>query len=74
MNRYVANQVSHMYRDTQKLMNANQVKDYIPYSWLSITQVKAEFYNALANHHIADALLDQPGTIIYIWFYTSCEK
>ena len=55
-------QVSQLYRDTQQLMSTEQVKDYIPYSWLSMAQVKAEYYNALANHLISDALLDQPGS------------
>lgn len=58
-----ASMVSHMYRDTQQLMSMEHVKDYIPYSWLSMAQVKAEYYNAIANHLIADALLDQPDSI-----------
>ncbi|XP_045191422.1 rhophilin-2-B-like [Mercenaria mercenaria] len=58
-----ASMVSQMYRDTQQLMSTEQVKDYIPYSWLSMAQVKAEYYNALANHLISDALLDQPDSI-----------
>ncbi|KAH3770301.1 hypothetical protein DPMN_171585, partial [Dreissena polymorpha] len=55
--------VSHMYRDTQQLMHTEHVKDYIPYSWLSMAQVKAEYYAALAHHHVANALLDQPDSI-----------
>ena len=53
--------VSHLYHDTQQLMATEHVKDYIPYSWLSMAQVKSEYYNALANHHVSEALLDQPG-------------
>ncbi|KAL4234355.1 Rhophilin-2 [Mactra antiquata] len=58
-----ASMVCHMYRDTHKLMSIEAVKDYIPYSWLSTAEVKAEYYNALANHLVADALLDQPDSI-----------
>ena len=58
-----------MYRDTQQLMGTEPVKDYIPFSWLCMAQVKTEYYNALANHHIADALLDQPGTLYSILLY-----
>lgn len=58
-----ASMVSHMYRDTHGLMNTDPVKDYIPFSWLSMAQVKAEYYNALAHHFIAEALLDQPDSI-----------
>ena len=50
-----------MYRDTHSLMNTDPVKDYIPFSWLSMAQVKMEYYSALAHHYIAEALLDQPG-------------
>lgn len=61
---YTYFKVCHMYRDTHKLMSTEHVKDYIPYSWLSTAEVKAEYYNALANHLVADALLDQPGTLL----------
>ena len=50
-----------MYRDTHSLMNTDPVKDYIPFSWLSMAQVKMEYYSALAHHYMAEALLDQPG-------------
>ncbi|XP_052817102.1 rhophilin-2-like [Mya arenaria] len=55
--------VSHMYGDTGSLMSGEHVKDYIPYSWLSMAQVKREYYRALAYQHIADALLDEPDSI-----------
>lgn len=58
-----ASMVSRMYQDTQQLMSTEHVKDYIPFSWLSMAQVKSEYYNALAHHYIADALLDQPDSI-----------
>ena len=57
-------QVSHMYGDCGRLMAGDHVKDYIPFSWLSMAQVKKEYYAALAHKHVADALLDQPGRFL----------
>ncbi|KAK3597535.1 hypothetical protein CHS0354_018134 [Potamilus streckersoni] len=47
------------YNDTHQLMSAEAVKDYIPFSWLSMAQVKSEYYNALAHYYLALALIDQ---------------
>ena len=39
------------------------VKDYVPFSWVSLAQVKQEHYRALANFYIAVGLLDQEGDL-----------
>lgn len=51
-----------MYDDTQILMASEPLKDYIPYSWLSMTQVKSQYYMAVAHDHMASAILDHKGT------------
>lgn len=33
------------------------MRDYVPYSWLSLVQVKREHYSALAHYHSAIGLL-----------------
>lgn len=54
-------QVSQMYDDTKLLMTAEPVKDYIPYSWVSMATVKAQYYMALAHTHMATAIIDLAG-------------
>ena len=39
------------------LISVSAVKDYVPYSWLSLVQVKREHYSALAHYHSAIGLL-----------------
>lgn len=50
--------VSQMYDDTKLLMTAEPVKDYIPYSWVSMATVKAQYYMALAHTHMATAIIE----------------
>lgn len=54
-------QVSQMYDDTKLLMTAEPVKDYIPYSWVSMATVKAQYYMALAHTHMATAIIEFAG-------------
>lgn len=42
-------------------MTAEPVKDYIPYSWVSMATVKAQYYMALAHTHMATAIIDFAG-------------
>ena len=39
------------------------MKDYVPFSWVSLAQVKQEHYRALANFYIAVGLLDHEGDL-----------
>ncbi|XP_046667846.1 LOW QUALITY PROTEIN: rhophilin-2-B [Homalodisca vitripennis] len=52
-----AAQVSEVYCSVQTLISVSAVRDYVPYSWLSLVQVKREHYAALAHHHSAEGLL-----------------
>ena len=37
------------------------MKDYVPYSWISLSQVKREHYKALAHFYVAVGLLEHHG-------------
>ena len=50
--------VSCYYEETVLLMSSEPVKDYIPYSWISMTQVKHEYFKALSHHNMACAILN----------------
>ncbi|KAK3085289.1 hypothetical protein FSP39_001133 [Pinctada imbricata] len=50
--------VSQMYEDTQMLMSSDPVKDYIPYSWVSMALVKSQYYMAIAHDVMATAMID----------------
>ncbi|XP_077302800.1 GTP-Rho-binding protein rhophilin isoform X2 [Arctopsyche grandis] len=43
-------------------MQAETVLNYVPYSWVSLVNIKTEFYKALAHHHIATGLLNATST------------
>ncbi|KAJ8303299.1 hypothetical protein KUTeg_019695 [Tegillarca granosa] len=55
--------VSQMYDDTHLLMSTEPVKDYIPYSWISMALVKSQYYKALAHDYMAFGILDQKDCI-----------
>lgn len=50
-------QVSEVYCTVQTLISVSAVRDYVPYSWLSLVQIKREHYAALAHYHSAAGLL-----------------
>lgn len=54
-------QVSQMYDETHKIMYTSPVKDYLPYSWVSMVMVKSQYYLALSHFYIATGLLEQKG-------------
>jgi len=41
----------------QVLVAMQQAQDYVPFSWLSLVQVKREHFRALADQHVAQCLL-----------------
>lgn len=47
-----------MYLKVHGIISQPPVKDYVPYSWVSLTQVKREHYKALAHYFVALGLLD----------------
>ncbi|GFY65556.1 rhophilin-2 [Trichonephila inaurata madagascariensis] len=58
-----AEQVSSVYRTVHKVMSCSSVKDYVPYSWISLLLVKSEHYRALGHHYAAVGLLEHNGEI-----------
>ncbi|KRT86154.1 PDZ domain-containing protein [Oryctes borbonicus] len=53
-----ASQLSECYSNVHKLITNPSVKDYVPYSWLALIQVKREFYAAMAHFYAAKGLLE----------------
>ena len=47
-----------MYEKVFDAISNPPVKDYVPFSWVSLAQVKREHYKALANYYVAVGLLD----------------
>ncbi|KAK9688363.1 PDZ domain [Popillia japonica] len=54
-----ATQLSECYNNVYKLITTPSVKDYVPYSWLALIQVKKEFYSAMAHFYAAKGLLQK---------------
>lgn len=51
-------QVSDVYLMVQQTMAQPLMKDYVPFSWASMVQVKAEHFRALSHYYAAVALCD----------------
>ena len=51
-------QVSEVYFKVHGIISQPPVQDYVPVSWVSLTQVKREHYKALAHFFVALGLLD----------------
>ncbi|XP_077982094.1 rhophilin-2-like [Glandiceps talaboti] len=49
--------VSKAYRDVHRAMNLESVKDYVPYSWISLALVKSEHFKALSHYYVTKGLL-----------------
>lgn len=54
-------QVSDVYLMVQQTMTQPLMKDYVPFSWASMVQVKAEHFRALSHYYAAVALCDHTG-------------
>jgi len=50
--------VGDVYEKVYLAISQQQVKDYVPFSWVSLIQVKREHYRALAHYYVAVGLLD----------------
>jgi hypothetical protein len=48
-----------VYTTVHSLISSAPVKDYVPYSWVSLVLVKREHYSALAHHYVAVGILSQ---------------
>lgn len=53
--------VSEVYTEVFNVISQPPVKDYVPFSWASLVQVKKEHYKALAHFYVALAILDSNG-------------
>lgn len=58
-----AAEVAEVYSHVHKLIAEPPVKDYLPYSWISLLSVKAEHYRAIAHYYVACGLLDHKGEL-----------
>uniref|UniRef100_A0A672IT54 Rhophilin, Rho GTPase binding protein 1 n=1 Tax=Salarias fasciatus TaxID=181472 RepID=A0A672IT54_SALFA len=57
-----AARVSDVYLLVQQTMTQPLMKDYVPFSWASMVQVKSEHFRALAHYYAAVALCDHMCT------------
>lgn len=51
-------QVSDVYLLVQQTMSQPLMKDYVPFSWASMVQVKSEHFRALSHYYAAVALCE----------------
>lgn len=58
-----AAQVADVYSKVHKCISTPPVKDYVPYSWISLVLVKAEHYRALSHYYVGVGLLDHLGKL-----------
>lgn len=52
-----ASQLAECYNQVLQLLNHETVHDYVPYSWISLVQVKKEYYTGMAHYHVACGVL-----------------
>ena len=50
--------VSEVYEKVEEAISLPPVKEYVPFTWVSLVQVKREYYKALANYYVGVGLLD----------------
>ncbi|XP_044742961.1 rhophilin-2 isoform X2 [Chrysoperla carnea] len=54
-----AAQVGEIYGHVHQLITCDPVKDYVPYSWIALVNVKKQHYLALSHYHCAMGLLSE---------------
>ncbi|XP_050295394.1 rhophilin-2 isoform X2 [Anthonomus grandis grandis] len=52
-----AAELAECYAHVHELISHETVHDYVPYSWISLTQVKGEYYTSMAHWHVASGVL-----------------
>ncbi|KAG5900121.1 hypothetical protein JTB14_012794 [Gonioctena quinquepunctata] len=50
------------YNDVHLLITHDAVRDFVPYSWTSLVQVKREYYTGLAHNHVASGILHRDAS------------
>lgn len=58
--------MSDVYLLVQQTMTQPLMKDYVPFSWVSMVQVKSEHFRALSHYYAAVALCDHTCKLIKI--------
>ena len=51
--------VSEVYEKVEEAINHPPVKEFVPFTWVSLVQVKREYYRALSHYYVGVGLLDQ---------------
>ncbi|XP_049826828.1 rhophilin-2-like isoform X2 [Aethina tumida] len=57
-----ASQLADCYSQVYQLISHESVHDYVPYSWISLIQVKREYYTGMAHFHSAQGVLHKDAT------------
>ncbi|KAB0805525.1 hypothetical protein PPYR_02495 [Photinus pyralis] len=57
-----AAQLSQCYANVHQLITHETVRDYVPYSWVSLVQVKREYFNGMAHYHAASGILHEAAS------------
>lgn len=50
------------YNHVNELISHEAVRDYVPYSWSCLVQVKREYYTGMAHYHVASGVLHKEAT------------
>ncbi|KAJ8932227.1 hypothetical protein NQ314_014825 [Rhamnusium bicolor] len=61
----LAQEASHLadcYSHVNQLITNDLVRDYVPYSWNSLVQVKREYYTGMAHYQVASGVLHKEAT------------
>jgi len=53
-----AAQLSDCYSQVYDLVTQAEVRDYVPYSWVALIQVKREYFMGMAHFHVASGVLN----------------
>ena len=61
---FVILQVADKYSEAETAFETESVKNYMPYSWLSMVQVKSHHYRALSHYYAGLGLLEQHGMLM----------
>ena len=51
--------VSEVYEKVEEAINHPPVKEFLPFTWVSLVQVKREYYRALSHYYVGLGLVDQ---------------
>ncbi|XP_063905456.1 rhophilin-2 isoform X3 [Zophobas morio] len=61
----LAQEAAHLadcYRQVHEIISTEAVHDYVPYSWISLVQVKKEYYTGMAHFYVASGVLHKEAS------------